>query len=96
MTSTFCPACTRPRSRTACRAVSAETGKAAACVKVRFAGLGASLPGRALAYSAKETAPLGTMPRVRVAIAANARPTAAGTLMRRSWSRRVVSVPGRV
>ena len=54
MTSTRCPACTCPRSRTACRAVSAETGTAAACAKVRLAGLGASLSGRALAYSAKE------------------------------------------
>src|ERR1022692_3586535 len=54
MTSTRFPACTCPRSRTACRAVNAETGTAAACVKVRLAGLGASLSGRALAYSAKE------------------------------------------
>jgi NADPH:quinone reductase-like Zn-dependent oxidoreductase len=41
-------------SRTACSAVSAETGTAAACPKDRFAGLGASLPARARAYAAKE------------------------------------------
>lgn len=44
MTNTFCPDRTRPRSRTACSAVSPETGHAAACAKARFFGLGASLP----------------------------------------------------
>jgi len=43
MISTFCPACTFPR-RTACKAVSADTGTAAACSKDRFAGLAASRP----------------------------------------------------
>ena len=54
MISTFCPGSTRAWSRTACRAVSAETGTAAACSKERFAGLGASLLARARAYGAKE------------------------------------------
>jgi hypothetical protein len=36
------------------RAVKPEMGTAAACSKVRFAGLGASLSDRAQAYSAKE------------------------------------------
>jgi|ERR1022692_1985528 hypothetical protein len=36
----------------ACMAVRPETGTAAACSEVRLAGLGASWPGRALAYSA--------------------------------------------
>ena len=44
----------RPWSRTACRAVSPEMGTAAACSKVRFAGLRASLSARRGAYSAKE------------------------------------------
>jgi hypothetical protein len=43
MTSTCCPARTLPPSRTACRAVSAETGAAAACSKVMFFGFGATL-----------------------------------------------------
>ena len=54
MIRTFCPACTCAWSRTACKAVSAETGTAAACSKDRFAGLGASLLARARAYGAKE------------------------------------------
>ena len=54
MISTCCPGCTFAWSRTACSAVSAETGTAAACSKDRLAGLGASLPARARAYGAKE------------------------------------------
>ena len=53
MMSTFCPAWTFPR-RIACKAVSAETGTAAACSKETLAGLGASLAARARAYGAKE------------------------------------------
>ena len=54
MIRTFCPACTCAWSRTACRAVSAETGTAAACSKDRLTGLGASLLARVRAYGAKE------------------------------------------
>src|SRR5579859_7559522 len=53
MISTFCPACTCARSRTAWSAARAETGTAAAWSKERFAGLGASRPARVRAYSAK-------------------------------------------
>src|SRR5688572_3262711 len=38
--STVCPGSSRPRSRRPCRAVTAEMGAAAACSKVRLAGLG--------------------------------------------------------
>ena len=57
MIRTFCPGWTWPVSRSACRAVGAEMGTAAACSKVRFAGLGASLSSRARAYSAKAPSP---------------------------------------
>ena len=52
MTRTCWPAWRRPWSRSACRAVTADTGTAAACSKLRFAGIRASLSGRASAYSA--------------------------------------------
>lgn len=52
MTSTVCPART-PAASSARRAVSPETGMAAAWVNVRFDGLWASLISRATAYSAK-------------------------------------------
>ena len=54
MTSTFSPGCTFALSRTACSAVRAEIGTAAACSNDRFAGLGASRSARATANSAKE------------------------------------------
>ena len=54
ITRTFWPRSTRPTSDTAISAVSPEIGTAAACSKVTFAGLGASLSSRATAYSAKE------------------------------------------
>ncbi len=54
MTRTRWPASTRPASRSACRAVSPDTGTTAACSNVRFAGLAASLSSSATAYSAKE------------------------------------------
>jgi hypothetical protein len=53
MMSTFSPGWTRAWSWTACRAVLPEIGTAAACSKERFAGLRASLAGRAATYSAK-------------------------------------------
>src|SRR3954467_9846031 len=55
---TCCPVWTRPWSRTAWRAVSAETGTAAAWSRDSFAGLGASLSGRAREYSANDASPM--------------------------------------
>src|SRR3954454_15109749 len=52
ITRTCWPALWRPRSRSACRAVMADTGMAAACSKLRFVGIRASLSGCAGAYSA--------------------------------------------
>ena len=52
--STLCPGSSRPRSRRPCRAVTAEMGAAAACSKVRLAGLGASWSAGAVTYSANE------------------------------------------
>ncbi len=54
MTSTVCPAWTRPWSRTACSAVSAEIGTDAACSKETFDGMSASLPVATRAYCAKD------------------------------------------
>jgi hypothetical protein len=45
MTSTFCPGWTLPASRTAIRAVPPEVGTAAACSKLRFAGVTKPLVG---------------------------------------------------
>src|SRR6266851_10176330 len=50
---TFCCGWIPPALRKAWRAVEAEVGTAAACSKVRFTGLGASMSCRAHAYSAK-------------------------------------------
>src|SRR5829696_417601 len=47
MSSTSCPGRTFPWSRKACRAVEPMMATTAACSKVRFAGLGASLSSRA-------------------------------------------------
>lgn len=58
MTNTFCPCSTRPTSHRARRAVSADTGTTAACSKVVFTGLRASLSSRATAYSANEPGPI--------------------------------------
>src|SRR4051795_11476609 len=55
---TCCPVWTRPWSRTAWGAASAETGTAAAWSRDSFAGLGASLSGRARAYSANDASPM--------------------------------------
>src|SRR3954467_10668364 len=55
---TCCPVWTRPWSRTAWRAARAETGTAAAWSKDSLAGLGASLSGRARAYSANDASPM--------------------------------------
>src|SRR5438552_17069201 len=52
MTSTFCPACTRAPSRTACSAATAEIGTVAASSNERFVGLLASCPTGTTAYSA--------------------------------------------
>ena len=49
---------TWPTSVRACRAVSADTDTTAACSKVMFAGLRASLSSRAAAYSAKAPRPI--------------------------------------
>ena len=54
MTSTDWPACTRPASTSACRAVPAEMGTTAAWANERLAGLRASLASRATAYSAND------------------------------------------
>ena len=54
MISTRCPGSTLPASVRACSAVPAEIGTTAACSKVRFAGLRASLSSRTAAYSAKD------------------------------------------
>jgi hypothetical protein len=56
--STVWPGWTRPWSRRPCRAVRPEMGTVAACSKVRFAGLGASLFSGARAYSAKAPLPM--------------------------------------
>src|SRR6266566_2251045 len=48
---TCCPGWIPPALRKAWRTVKAEVGTAAACSKVRFAGLGASMSARASAYS---------------------------------------------
>ena len=58
MISTCCPGWRRPASRRPCRAVSPETAMAAAWLKVRLAGLRASLSWRARAYSANEPWPM--------------------------------------
>src|SRR5215472_6969530 len=58
MISTRCPDCTCPLSRRACRAVKPEMGTAAACSKVRLAGLATSLPGRAHTYPANDPPPI--------------------------------------
>src|SRR6266498_1165096 len=60
MTITCCPGCTRPQSRTACSAVTAEMGVTAACSKEMPAGFAASRPCGAAAYSANE--PLSHVP----------------------------------
>ncbi len=52
--------CTFALFRTACSAVSADTGSVAACSNDRLAGLGASRSSRATAYSAND--PLRQMP----------------------------------
>ena len=49
MIMTRCPAVIWPTSRNACSAVHAEVGMAAACSKVRRAGLGARVSTRAVA-----------------------------------------------
>lgn len=54
ITSTCCPGCTLPTSRTACSAVTPETGATAACSKEMFAGLRARRSCEAAAYSANE------------------------------------------
>src|SRR5512132_3803245 len=54
MITTFCPGLTPPVSRTAWRAANPEIGTAAACSKVRLAGLGASWLLGTEAYSANE------------------------------------------
>ncbi len=54
MTRTSCPAWILPAFRSACRAVTAEIGTAAACSKLRFFGFSASRPSFAHAYSAKD------------------------------------------
>ena len=54
MINTFCPACRWPTSVSPRSAVIPETGTAAACSKVRFDGLRASLLSRAAANSANE------------------------------------------
>src|SRR5215211_1520482 len=51
---TFCPGWSLPESRRPLRAVMPEMGTAAACSKLRFAGLGAKRSALAQAYSAKE------------------------------------------
>ena len=58
MTSTFWPAATRPWSRTACSAVVAEIGRAAAWTAVRPAGRGATFFSLATAYSANVPSPM--------------------------------------
>ena len=58
MISTFWPGRTFPWSRRPCRAVKPEMATTAACSKVRFAGLGASLFSGARAYSAYEPLPM--------------------------------------
>src|SRR2546423_12176447 len=50
--STLCPGCTFPWSRTAARAVNAESPTAADCSDVRFVGLGSRLLSAAHTYSA--------------------------------------------
>src|SRR5918911_1406914 len=50
---TVCPGCTLAMSRSACRAVKADIGTAAACSMVRLAGFGAKLSAGAHAYSAR-------------------------------------------
>jgi hypothetical protein len=54
MIKTFCPSWRRPTSTSPRSAVIPETGTAAACSKVRFDGLRASLLSRAAANSANE------------------------------------------
>src|SRR4249920_1318060 len=56
MTRTFCPGCTFALSRMAWRAVTPETGTAAACSKEAFAGLRTSLWAGVTACSAKDPA----------------------------------------
>src|SRR5215212_9192253 len=58
MINTSCPDSTRPWSRRPCRAGKPEMAITAACSKVRFSGLGASLSSRAHAYSAQEPLPM--------------------------------------
>jgi hypothetical protein len=58
MTSTICFRATRPWSRRPCRAGKPEMAATAACSKVRFIGLGASLSSRADTYSANEALPM--------------------------------------
>src|SRR3954467_13276403 len=57
MTSTRCPVETCPWLRTACRAVDAETGIAAASTGVRPAGAGATFFSEATTYSANDPSP---------------------------------------
>jgi hypothetical protein len=52
MTSTVCPGWTAPSSRTAWRAAKPEMGTAAACSKLRLAGMGTRWSSGTLAYSA--------------------------------------------
>ncbi len=54
MTRTCCPAASRPLSRRACTAVTAEVGSAAACSELTVAGLATTLSSAARAYSAND------------------------------------------